>query len=118
MHFQSLAFAHLRSIVKESSMHFESLAFAHLRSIVKESSMHFESLAFTRMDPKFATYRVSQHHVSELLGGVGCTPMSRNDIAMQGWRCFFDAVDGVARKFRALIQGIVISHKDAELVGR
>ncbi|GBN10130.1 hypothetical protein AVEN_161156-1, partial [Araneus ventricosus] len=58
-------------------------------------------------------YRVSQHHVSELIGGTGCTPMSRNHIATQGRRCFFGAVDGVVRKFRPFLQGIVTSHKDA-----
>ncbi|GBN17215.1 hypothetical protein AVEN_87594-1 [Araneus ventricosus] len=42
-------------------------------------------------------------------------PDEKNHIAMQGRRCFFDAVDSFARKFRAFLQGIVISHKEAEL---
>lgn len=62
-------------------------------------------------------YRMPQYNISELVGGVGCTLMTRNPIAKQGRKCFSDVVDGIIQKFRAFLLGIVISHKDAQLVG-
>ena len=57
-------------------------------------------------------YRVSQLNVSELLREVGCILTTRNHIAMRGRKNFSNGVDGVVRKFRAFVQGIVISYKD------
>lgn len=61
--------------------------------------------------------RVSWCNVSELLGGIGYIPTTQNHIAMQGLKCFSDAVDGVAQKFQAFLQRFVILRKDTELVG-
>ncbi|GFS66049.1 retrovirus-related Pol polyprotein from transposon 17.6 [Trichonephila clavipes] len=59
--------------------------------------------------------RVFQFHISELLRGVGYILTTRNHIALWGRKCFPDAVDGIVRKFRAFVQGIFISHKNATM---
>ncbi|GFT04901.1 hypothetical protein TNCV_4712701 [Trichonephila clavipes] len=64
-----------------------------------------------------ATDEPGKFHISELLRGVGYILTTRNHIALWGRKCFPDAVDGVVRKFRAFVQGIFLSHKNAKLVG-
>ena len=52
-----------------------------------------------------------QLNISLLLKGEGCIQRFQNHIAMLSRKCFSYAVDGVVRKFRTFVQGIVISRK-------